>query len=102
MQVTAIVLAVKNENFIRKKFDVFNILTQNIDHGYKLEPPHVRTASGEAVLTSTHHLCYGSDKNTQVFVHKSCVNRVYILHTCFPDAKCLGVHLSYSFLARLY
>ena len=30
---------VKNENFIRKKNDIFLIFAQNIDCGYKLEPP---------------------------------------------------------------
>ena len=34
----------KNENFIEKFFDIFNIFAQNI----------------EAVLTSTHNLCFGS------------------------------------------
>ena len=31
--------AVKIENFVRKKFDFINIIAQNIDRGYKLEPP---------------------------------------------------------------
>ena len=31
--------SVKIENFTRKKFDIFNILAQNIDCGYTLEPP---------------------------------------------------------------
>ena len=30
---------VKNENFMRKKFDIFLIFAQNIDCGYTLEPP---------------------------------------------------------------
>ena len=29
----------KNENFHRKKFDIFLIFAQNIDCGYSLEPP---------------------------------------------------------------
>ena len=29
----------KNENFHRKKIDIFLIFAQNIDCGYKLEPP---------------------------------------------------------------
>ena len=34
MQIKQIFSAVKFENFIRKKFDIFNILAQNIDCGY--------------------------------------------------------------------
>ena len=29
----------KNENFQKKKFDIFHISAQNIDCGYSLEPP---------------------------------------------------------------
>ena len=32
--------ALKFENFQVKKFDIFLIFAQNIDCGYKLEPPH--------------------------------------------------------------
>ena len=32
----------KNENFIRKKNDIFIIFAQNIDCGYKFEPPRPR------------------------------------------------------------
>ena len=32
-------LALKNENFLLKIFDIFLIFAQNIDCGYKLEPP---------------------------------------------------------------
>ena len=39
-----------------KNFDSFLIFAQNIDCGYKLEPPR----RGEAVLTSTHNLCFGA------------------------------------------
>ena len=38
---------------LSKNFDIFNNVVQNIDCGYTLEPP-------EAVLTSTHNLCFGS------------------------------------------
>ena len=37
-----------------KKSDIFHISSQNIDCGYSLEPPR----RGEAVLTSTHNLCF--------------------------------------------
>ena len=39
----------KNGKVDWKKFDIFNIFAQNIDCGYE-----------EAVLTSTHNLCFGS------------------------------------------
>ena len=29
----------KNENFVEKKNDIFNIYAQNIDYGHTLEPP---------------------------------------------------------------
>ena len=50
----------KTENFQIKNFDIFHISAQNIDYGYSLEPPH-RCGSNltEAVLTSTHNLCFG-------------------------------------------
>ena len=35
---------------------IFFIFAKNIDRGYTLEPPH----SAEAVLTSTHDLCFGA------------------------------------------
>ena len=39
MQYTENFLALKNENFQLKKFDIFLIFAQNIDCGYTLEPP---------------------------------------------------------------
>ena len=39
---TAIFLSCKNDNFQMKNCDIFLIFAQNIDLGYKLEPPHVR------------------------------------------------------------
>ena len=41
----------KTENFQIKILIFFHISAQNIDCGYSLEPP-------EAVLTSTHNLCF--------------------------------------------
>ena len=52
MQYTEIFKVVKNENFQWKKSDIFLIFAQNIDCGYTLE--------AEAVLTSTHNLCFGA------------------------------------------
>ena len=68
MQYTVIFIVVKKENFQTKSFDIFLIFAQNIDCGYKLEPTHRGgiTASPrwyrliEAVLTSTHNLCFGA------------------------------------------
>ena len=37
-----------------KNCDIFLIFAQNIDSGYTLEPPQL----SEAVLTSTHDLCF--------------------------------------------
>ena len=54
MHYTQIFLALKSENFQLKIFDIFLIFAQNIDCGYTLEPPR------EAVLTSTHNLCFGA------------------------------------------
>ena len=39
MQYTEIFLALKFEKFQLKHFDIFLIFAQNIDCGYKLEPP---------------------------------------------------------------
>ena len=38
-------LALKIESFQQKMFDIFLIFAQNIDCGYTLEPPRIRTAS---------------------------------------------------------
>ena len=59
MQYTETIFGCKNENFHWKNVDIFLIFTQNIDCGYTLEPPR-RGGSVEAVLTSTHNLCFGA------------------------------------------
>ena len=41
----------RNENFQIKNSDIFHISAQNIDCGY----------SGEALLTSTHNLCFSAE-----------------------------------------
>ena len=46
MQYTEIFKVVKNENFQKKKNDIFLIFAQNIDCGYTLEPP-LRGGSNE-------------------------------------------------------
>ena len=63
------------ENFFSLKMEnlaYFNMFAQNIDCGYTLEPPH------EAVLTSTHNLCFGAKirkigipLQTPVFLYKT-------------------------------
>ena len=45
--------------------NIFLIFAQNIDCGYTLEPPHrggARRFYGEAVLTSTHNLCFAATR----------------------------------------
>ena len=39
MHYTEIFKVVKNKNFQKKIFDIFLILSQNVDCGYTLEPP---------------------------------------------------------------
>ena len=51
---TGIFSALKFENFQLKNFDIFLIFAQNIDCGYTLE------LLNEAVLMSTHNLCFGA------------------------------------------
>ena len=52
VQYTEIFKVVKNENFQWKVLDIFLIFAQNIDYGY--------TVYAEAVLTSTHTLCFAA------------------------------------------
>ena len=61
----------KNENFIGKKKDIFLIFAQNIDCGTR------QNRLAEAVLTSTHNLCFGAKMrkigiplHTPVFLYK--------------------------------
>ena len=60
------ILPPKNENF-QINSDIFHISAQNIDCGYSLEPPrrdgsyeyhNLCFGQVEAVLTSTHNLCF--------------------------------------------
>ena len=53
MQYTGIYHGCKNDNFHLNLFDCFHIFAQNIDRGNTLEP-----RLSEAVLTSTHNLCF--------------------------------------------
>ena len=48
------------ENFQLKNFDIFRIFAQNIDCEYSIEPPLQGGSNAEAVLTSTHNLCFGA------------------------------------------
>ena len=59
MQYTAIFQGCKNDDFQMKNCNIFLIFAQNIDCGYTLEPPHIEPPH-EAVLTSTHSLCFGA------------------------------------------
>ena len=61
-----------NPTFVQQKWGTqwytyfFLFLLQNIDCGYSLEPPQ------QAVLTSTHNLCFGAKirKNIKLFLQK--------------------------------
>ena len=55
MQYTVIFHGCKNGNFQMKLAMFLFIFALNIDRGYTLESPEART---EAVLTSTHDLCF--------------------------------------------
>ena len=80
----------KNDNFQLKNFAYFHIFAQNMDCGYKLE--HLT----EAVLTSTHNLCFRANisKNEypckpQFFYIKVGCKGVYITWTCLHDVMLL-------------
>ena len=51
----------KNENFQMKNSGSFHISAQTIDCGYSLEPSCVLNCLGEAVLMSTHNLCFWAE-----------------------------------------
>ena len=77
----------KNDHFYMKFFDIFLIFAKNIDCWYTLEPPH------EAVLTSTHNLCFRAKirKNEypckpQFYYLKVGCKGVYIIRTCKHDS----------------
>ena len=76
----------KKDNFQMKNYDIFLIFAQNIDCGYTLELI-------EAVLTSTHNLCFRAKvrKNVypckpQFFYIKVVCKGIYISRTCYADA----------------
>ena len=54
----------KNENFHRKKFDIFLISAQNIDCGYTLEPPR-RGGSNEYPLS----MFWSKNKKNSIPLH---------------------------------
>ena len=87
MQYKAIFHGYKKVNFQMKNFNIFLIFVQNIDCGYTLEPPQF-----EAVLMSTHNLCFRAKirKNVypckpQLYYMKVGCKGVYITRTCFHD-----------------
>ena len=59
VQYTAIFHGYKNDYFQMKNCILFSSFAQNIDFGYTLELP-TEAAPTEAVLTSTHNLCFGA------------------------------------------
>ena len=73
-----------------EKIDILKIFAQNILCGCTLDTPRLT----EAVLTSTHNVCFGSKirklgipLQTPVFLHyiKVGFTGLYISRTCFPD-----------------
>ena len=84
MQYTAIFHGFKNVHFQMNFFNIFLIFAQNIDCGYTLER--------EAVLTSTHNLCFRANirKNVypckpQFYYIKVGCKGVFVTRTCFRD-----------------
>ena len=76
----------KTIHFSGKKYDIFNIHAKNIDCGYTLEPP--RHSLDEAVLTSTHTLCFSWYKYlivSLVFSHLGFWSGNLFLTAPFPD-----------------
>ena len=84
IQYTVIFNGCKNDYFQMKNYDIFLIFVQNIDRGYRLEP--------EAVLTSTHYLCFRAKIRKNVYpckpqfyyIEVGCKG-VYITRTCNHD-----------------
>ena len=72
----------KNENFQIKNSYIFHISAQNIDCGYSLElprrggsnehPQFIENRLDEAVLTSTHNLCFEQDEAVLTSTHNLC------------------------------
>ena len=83
----------KNENFIRKKCDIFNILAQNIHCGYTLEPPR-RGGSNEypqCMFWIKNKKIRFTPLKPQFFNVKVGFDVVYIARTCFPDGSIFTV-----------
>ena len=81
IQYTVIFHGCKNDSFQMKNSDTFLKFAQNIDCGFS-----------EAVLTSTHNLCFGAKirKNVypckpQIYCIKVGCKRVFVTRTCFRD-----------------
>ena len=53
----------KDRKFSDKNCEIFRISAQNLDCGYSLEPPY------EAVLTSTHNLCFSAEIRKIMYTH---------------------------------
>ena len=111
IQHTAIFHAHKNDNFHLKICDCFFfIFAQNIDCGYTLEPPP------EAVLTSTHDLCFRAKIRKNVYpgtpqfcyitsTHNLCFRakkrkNVYpgTPQFCYIKVGCKGVYITWTYL----
>ena len=73
----------KTENFQIKSSDIFHISAQNIYCGYSLEPPRGGNRL-EAVLTSTHNLCFEQFKKNNVY---PCKPQFYYIKVGFKGVK---------------
>ena len=65
-----------------KKCDIFLVFAQNINCGYTIEPLHF----SEAVLTSTHYICFRAKKKKNEY---SCKPQFYYI-----KVGCKGVYVS--------
>ena len=90
---TAIFHGCKIVNFPMTKCDIFQIFAKNIDFGYR----------SEAVLTSTHNLCFRAKIRKivypckyQFYYIKVGCKGVYIARTCYPDIGWIGSRLIVS------
>ena len=104
MQYTAIFQGCKNVHFQMKNYNIFLIFAQIIDCGYPLE------RLSEAVLTSTHNLCFGAKirKNVypckpQFYYIKVGCKGAFVTRTSFRDVSLLNYQRTeFLFLASMF
>ena len=99
MHYTIFFSAVKIENVFGKKFDVSNIFVQNIDCGYRLEPP-----CGGGSNKYLQFIFWIKNKKkcilypyvTQIYRINVGYKRAGITCTCFPDESLASMNLKSS------